>query len=41
MNDPNARDNLILEFRHDLLDQVQVEAPLVFVNREARGIALT
>jgi hypothetical protein len=41
MYDPNARDNLILEFRHDLLDQVQVEAPLVFVNREARGTALT
>ena len=28
------------EFRHDLLDAVQVEIPLFFVNREARHIAL-
>ena len=32
--------NLNFEFRHDLLDDVHFEAPLVFVNREARGIAL-
>ncbi len=32
--------NLNFEFRHDLLDDVQIEVPLVFVNREARGIAL-
>ncbi|KAF7589267.1 hypothetical protein BBP40_004525 [Aspergillus hancockii] len=28
------------EFFHDLLDDVQIEIPLFFVNREARGIAL-
>lgn len=33
--------NLLFEFRHDLLDKPQLELPLVFVNREARGIALT
>ncbi|KAL9097658.1 MAG: hypothetical protein Q9163_006314 [Psora crenata] len=32
--------NLDFEFRHDLLDKVQFEVPLVFVNREAHGIAL-
>ncbi|KAJ8070054.1 hypothetical protein OCU04_000453 [Sclerotinia nivalis] len=31
--------NLRVEFRHDLLDQVQVHTPLVFVNHEAREIA--
>ncbi|PNY23531.1 Uncharacterized protein TCAP_06526 [Tolypocladium capitatum] len=31
---------LFLEFRHDLLDSVHVKAPLAFVNREARCIAL-
>ena len=36
----NEENNLNFEFRHDLLDQIQVEVPLVFVNREARGIAL-
>ncbi|KND89057.1 hypothetical protein TOPH_06261 [Tolypocladium ophioglossoides CBS 100239] len=38
--DPNDKDNVDLEFRHDLLDYVQVKVPLVFVSREARGIAL-
>jgi len=32
--------NLNFEFRYDLLDDIQFEMPLVFVNREARGIAL-
>ena len=32
--------NLNFEFRHDLLDVVQFEVPLFFVNREARNIAL-
>ena len=32
--------NLIFEFRYDLLDDVQFEVPLLFVNREARHIAL-
>jgi len=36
----NDEFNLNLEFRHDLLDATQFEIPLVFVNREARGIAL-
>lgn len=31
---------LFFEFRYDLLDDAQFEVPLVFVNREARGIAL-
>ena len=34
------RSNLLFEFRHDLLDDAQFEVPLVFVNREARGIAV-
>lgn len=38
--DPDGMCNLEFEFRHDLLDHVQVEVPLFFVNREARGIAL-
>lgn len=38
--DADAEPNLNLEFRHGLLDHVHVEVPLVFVNREARGIAL-
>ena len=29
-----------IEFRHDLLDVVQVQIPLFFVNREARNVAL-
>lgn len=33
-------DNIDLEFRHDLLDDIQVDMPLVFVNSEARSIAL-
>lgn len=32
--------NLNFEYRHDLLDDAQFEVPLVFVNLEARGIAL-
>ena len=36
----NDENNLNFEFRHDLLDDVQFEVPLVFVDREARGIAL-
>jgi hypothetical protein len=32
--------NVNFEFRHDLLDAVQLEIPLFFVNREARNIAL-
>jgi hypothetical protein len=32
--------NLHLEYHHDVLDAVQVEMPLFFVNREARYIAL-
>lgn len=37
----NDENNLNFEFRHDLLDDIQFEIPLVSVNREARGIALT
>lgn len=33
--------NLNFEYRHDLSDNVQYDVPLVFVSREARGIALT
>jgi hypothetical protein len=36
----NDENNLTFEFHHELLDDVQLEVPLVFVNREARGIAL-
>lgn len=32
--------NLNFEFRHDLLGYIQFNVPLVFVNREARSIAL-
>lgn len=39
-NDPKLKPNIDLEFRYELLDDIQVELPLVFVNREARGIAL-
>ncbi|KAK2872086.1 hypothetical protein FQN49_002565 [Arthroderma sp. PD_2] len=39
--DPTLSHNLYLEFFHDLLDQIQFEVSLFFVNREARGIALT
>lgn len=39
--DPNNDElNLNLEFRHDLLDNIQYHVSLVFVNREARGIAM-
>ena len=38
--EPNEDLNLRLDFRHDLLDHVQVEIPLFYVNQEARGIAL-
>lgn len=41
-HDPeNDENNLTLEFRPDLLDATQFEMPLVFVNREARHIALS
>ena len=36
----NDEHNLNFEFRHDLLDDAQFEVPIVFVNHEARGIAL-
>ncbi|KAI1455277.1 hypothetical protein F4805DRAFT_459840 [Annulohypoxylon moriforme] len=36
----NDEHNLNFEFRYDLLDDVQFELPLAFVNREARSIAL-
>lgn len=39
--DPNCEPNIDLEFRHDLLDHIQVDLPLLFVNWEARGIALS
>ena len=35
----NVANNLNLEFRHDLLDDIQFEIPLVYVNREARDLA--
>lgn len=36
----NLDGNLHLEWRHDLLNNAQSEVPLLFVNREARRIAL-
>jgi len=36
----NDENNLTLEFRRDLIDNVQFELPLVYVNRDARKIAL-
>ena len=38
--DPNDELNLDLEFRYDLLDHPHIKIPLVFVNHEARAIAL-
>ena len=38
--DPNDEFNLDLEFRYDLLDHPHIKIPLVFVNHEARAIAL-
>ena len=35
----NDENNLNFEFRHDLLDDIQFEIPLVYVNREARDLA--
>lgn len=32
--------NLTVGFQHELLDPIQVDIPLAFVNREARGVAL-
>lgn len=32
--------NLTLGFQHELLDPIEVDVPLAFVNREARGVAL-
>ena len=37
---PDDELNLNLEFRYDLLDHPNIEIPLVFVNHEARAIAL-
>lgn len=39
--DPRCEHNVNLEFRHDLLDHVEVDVPLIFVNSEARAIALS
>ncbi|KAI9722706.1 MAG: hypothetical protein M1812_001637 [Candelaria pacifica] len=36
----NDEHNLTFEFRHDLLDDVQFEVPLLLVNREARSMAV-
>ena len=36
----NPHLNLNFEFRHELLDDVEFEVPLFYVNREARGFAL-
>ncbi|KAI4128809.1 MAG: hypothetical protein LQ347_004030 [Umbilicaria vellea] len=36
----NDENNLNFEFRHDLLDDIQFEIPLGFVNAEARDISL-
>jgi len=36
----NDEYNLVFEWRADLLDNIQFKMPMVFVNREARGIAL-
>lgn len=38
--EPNEDLNLRLDFRHDLLDHIEVEIPLFFVNWEARQAAL-
>lgn len=39
--DPDDEEgNLYFKFRYDFLDHPQLEVPLFFVNREARGIAL-
>lgn len=35
----NDENNLNFEFRHDLLDDIQFEMPLIYVNREARDLA--
>ncbi|GMF75133.1 unnamed protein product [Aspergillus oryzae] len=37
----NDQHNICHEFRHDLLDPMKFEVPLLFVNSEARGVALT
>lgn len=36
----NDENNLKFEFRHDFLDDIQFEIPLIYVNREARDLAL-
>ncbi|KAM0255637.1 hypothetical protein ACHAQJ_005562 [Trichoderma viride] len=36
----SASTSLTLDFRHDLLNDVYIDLPIVFVNREARGAAL-
>lgn len=35
----NDENNLNFEFRHDFLDDIRFEMPLVYVNREARDLA--
>ena len=40
-NPENDESYVDFEFRHDVLDAVQIEMPLFFVNHEARNIALT
>ncbi|KAE8131638.1 hypothetical protein BDV38DRAFT_290010 [Aspergillus pseudotamarii] len=39
-NHGNDQLNICYEFSHDLLDPMKIEMPLLFVNSEARGIAL-
>ncbi|KAI0544053.1 hypothetical protein F4679DRAFT_566428 [Xylaria curta] len=36
----NPDQNLVVEYRHDLLDEARIQVPLAFVNREAHGIAV-
>lgn len=38
--DPSHQPNIDLEFRSDLFDKIKVQLPMLFVNWEARGIAL-
>ncbi|KAI0977640.1 hypothetical protein F4678DRAFT_477670 [Xylaria arbuscula] len=36
----NLDQNLVVKYRHDLLDEARINVPLAFVNSEAHGIAL-
>jgi hypothetical protein len=38
--DPEDNTNLSFKYRHEVLDPVEIELPIFFVNREAREIAL-